>query len=228
MAIGKVAGFFHIRSKGATHAIQLTALGGAHDTKTKLFGAGSSTTKATCDTADSRFLNFNFDCGAASGDNRGIYLALALTGGAGGEAARFFTNVNESAGTAHGAHISMNFAAGKSLSGLGVAARCTLHIPNDTSARGTLAAVQAEVYLDGTSSDPSSSALSLIRALVDGGDATAKARCKTFLNATLPTGAYNGGNMHLTTNDAAISEGIRCLINGNVRYLALFTSPVAP
>lgn len=228
MAVGKVANFFHIRSKGATHAIQLTSLGGAHDTKTKLMGAGSSTTKATCDTADTRFLNFNLDCGAPSGDNRGIYLALALTGGAGGEAARFFTSVNESAGTAHGAHISLNFALTKALSGQGIAARCTLHIPNDTSPTGTLAAVQAEAYCDGTSSDPAGAAHGLFRAIVDGGDATAQAKFKNFMLATLPSGAYNSGNMYVTTNDATFTEGLRCVINGAVRYIGVFTSPIAP
>lgn len=228
MAIGKFASFFGLRSQGATRAIHLTTLGGAYDTKTKLMGAGSSTTKATCDTADTRFLNFNLDCGATSGDNRGMYLRLWLTGGAGGEAARIFTTVSASAGTAHGAHISLGFDAAKALSGQGIAARCTLHIPNDTSPTGTLAAVQAEAYCDGTSSDPAGAAHGLFRAIVDGGDATAQAKFKNFMLATLPSGAYNSGNMYITTNDATFTEGLRCVINGAVRYIGVFTSPIAP
>lgn len=207
-------------------ALKLTGLGGGFGAK--LFGAGTSASPAIMSAVGANALQFYVRHTGATGDNRLMYLRLYLQGGAGGECLRAFTTINENAGTAHGAHLSLNFALTKKLSGLGVASRNTLHIPNDATSTGTLAATQSEVFLDGTSSNPTNALVALHRYIVDGGDATAKARIKNFIEATLPTGAYNGGNMHLTTNDAAITEGLRCVINGNVRYIALFTSPVAP
>lgn len=136
---------------------------------------GSSAQKVVNDAADTKFVSIYTDCGATSGDSRGLYLRHYLTGaGGGGESARLFTTVdNVIAATAHGAHISLNFNTTGKLTGLGVAARATLHIPNQAMAGGGhYAAIQAEVYSDGSSSDPAGmQALSLFR-VVNGGDAT--------------------------------------------------------
>jgi hypothetical protein len=139
-----------------------------------LHGAGTSSSKVTTSTAGAKFLSYYLANSAASGDNRGMYLRLYLTGGGGGEAARIFTSLSSAAGTAHGAHISLNFSAGSQITGLGVAARCTLHIPNAASGSGTLAAVQAEIYSDGASSDPAGATMSAFR-VVNDGNASGKA-----------------------------------------------------
>ena len=135
---------------------------------------GTSAARIVEDTADMKFVAMYFDNGATSGDNRGIYLRQYLTGaGGGGEALRVFTTVeNVAAGTAHGAHISLNFGATGTVTGTGIAIRGTIHLPDVALASNvTMAAVQAEIYSDGDDSDPGGSTiLSYFRA-VNGGNA---------------------------------------------------------
>lgn len=208
-------------------SIKLIGLGGAH--AAKLFGAGTATSPATWATGGNA-LQFYFKNTYASGGVRGLYLRTYFDNGSSGDCARIFSTVNESTGTVQGAHISLSFATGAVISGLGVACRNTLHVPNEAmAANGTYCAHQAEVYMDGTDSDPSAAtAFSIGRVVVDGGDATAQARVKNYLSFSVPTGAYNGGNMHATTNDATVTDAIRCLINGSVRYMLFATSLIAP
>lgn len=146
----------------------------ATNTDGGLIKAGTSSARVVEDTADLKFLSFYLDNGATSGDNRGLYLRLYLTGaGGGGESARIFTTVEDvAAGTAHGAHISLNFGDTGSITGLGAAVRGTVHIPNAAISGGTYAAMQAEIYSDGASSDPAgATAYSFIR-IANGGNAT--------------------------------------------------------
>lgn len=208
-------------------ALKFTALGGGF--AAKLHGAGTSANPALMSAVGANAIQYYVKHTGASGDNRLAYLRFYLAGGAGGECLRAFTTINTSAGTAHGAHISLSFALTKVLSGLGVASRNTLHIPNDTSPTGTLAATQSEVFLDGTSSNPSSALVGLHRYVVDGGDATAQARIKNLIVGALPAvGAYNSGNMFITTNDATATHLLRCSINGVTLYLMATTTPVSP
>lgn len=150
----------------------------AANTDGGLIKAGTSSSRVAEDTANMKFLAFYLDNGATSGDNRGMYLRLYLTGaGGGGEAARIFTTVEDvTGGTAHGAHISLNFGDTGKISGLGVAMRGTLHIPDQAmSGGGTYAALQAEIYSDGDDSDPAGmTQLALIR-LVNAGTSNGKA-----------------------------------------------------
>ncbi len=134
---------------------------------------GDSTTRMVNDTANYRFLNYNFDNGATSGDSRGMYLRQFITGaGGGGEAARIFSTVEDVAGaTVRGAHISLNFADTGTVTGLGVALECTLHIANQATQAGTLAPIKLAINSDGSTSDPASSQLSYIR-IDNQGDAT--------------------------------------------------------
>lgn len=150
----------------------------AKNTDGCLIKAGTSTTRIVQDTADMKFMAFYLDNGATSGDNRGIYLRLYLTGaGGGGEALRVFTTVeNVAAATAHGAHISLNFGTSGTVTGQGIAMRATLHLPSTALASNvTMSAVQAEIYCDAATSDPGGSTiLSFFRA-VSGGNATGMA-----------------------------------------------------
>jgi hypothetical protein len=146
-----------------------------------LFGVGTAADPATTSTASKKFIEFRTESSATSGDSRLAYLRHYLSGaGGGGEALRAFTTVNNVAGaTAHGAHISLNFGTSGSLTGLGVAGRNTLHIPNDGTQSGTLAALQAEVYSDGSLSDPNGATeLSFIR-IINDGNANGKADVDT-------------------------------------------------
>jgi len=150
------------------------ALVSAANTDGGLIKAGTSSARVVEDTANMKFMSFYLDNGATSGDNRGLYLRLYLTGaGGGGEAARIFTTCEDVAcGTAHGAHISLNFGSTGSVTGLGVANRNTIHVPDAALSGGTYAATQAEIYADGSSSDISGATkYSFIRLVADG-DAT--------------------------------------------------------
>ncbi len=167
-----------------------------------IYGLGGAGAATVAETPDAKLANFGttaspitFDTSGnvinvrgysthPSGDARNIYNRLYLHGAGDGESLRTFTSVMANLGTAHGAHISLNFAAvagGSECSGLGVAGRNTLHIPNVASwaPTGTLAAIQAEIYSDGSDSDPAGlTELSFIRA-ENAGDATGRADVDT-------------------------------------------------
>ena len=180
-----------------------------------LHGAGTSTTRPTSATANTKFLSYYVECSASSGDNRGFYLRYYLSGGAGGEAARLYTSLTAAAGTAHGAHISLDFTSPGKVSGLGVAMRSTLHIINDTSATGTIAAIQAEAWCDGTSSDPTGAQHSLIRGTVAGGNSTARDKFLNFLSLAVSSGS--GKMVYVGQNEPTWSSKtclIKILVNG--------------
>ena len=197
-----------------------------------IMGRGNSTTKYGTDVANSRFFDFNLENSATSGANRGMYLRIAFTGaGTGsGESLRAFTNVDANIGTAHGAHISLDFAAtagGSECSGLGVANRCTLHIPNIASwaPTGTYAAVQSEIYSDGSASDPAGmTELSFFR-VVNGGHASGKAdvdddafffSVQGFTDAT--------GNLVRVAVPTTLAASLKCKVGSTTYYLPLYTA----
>lgn len=197
-----------------------------------LLGAGTSTSPLTHDEADKNFMEFRFDNGATSGDNRGMYLRLSLTGAGtgGGESLRAFTNVDANMGTAHGAHISLDFAAtagGSECSGLGVATRSTLHIPNIASwaPTGTYAAIQAEIYSDGSSSDPAGMTdLSYFR-VVNGGDTTGAADVDTdaYLFSLQGFTAGSGSMVYLDV-PGTLAGSLRCKVGSTAYYIPLYSA----
>lgn len=127
-----------------------------------LMGIGTSTARARTSAADRNFMTFYLENAATSGTNRGMYLREYISGaGGGGEALRVFTTVNDVASSSvHGAHISLNFASTGTVTGEGIAGRNTLHLASQAlTSNVTLAALQAEIYCDGTASDPGDSTL---------------------------------------------------------------------
>ncbi len=163
----------------STYPISVTGQGGG-ETAALIFGAGTSSSPATTATADKNFVGLWTQNTATSGDNRGIYNRFYLAGaGGGGESLRSFTTISDvTAGTAHGAHVSLSFASTGKVSGLGVAMRATLHIANQATQSGTMSAMMAEIYSDGATSDPAGSVLSFFR-VVNGGNATGAADVDT-------------------------------------------------
>lgn len=209
----------------ANKALDFLALGGVAPSAAALtFGIGASATRATTATADKNFVEFRTESTATSGDSRGIYNRLYLGGAAvSGESLRTFTTVDDvAAATAHGAHISLNFNATGSVTGLGVASRCTLHVPDDAGwTPGTIAAVQAEIWSDGDASDTDGATeVSFIR-VVNGGNANGIADVDddAFLLA-FSGGAIGAGNMVAAQTAAAVSHTIRCKMpDGSTGYL---------
>lgn len=204
-------------------ALQLTGQGGS-DSGGLLLGAGTGTDPATSATAGVKFIEFRTQVTATSGDNRGIYNRLYIAGaGAGGESLRSFTTISDvAAGTAHGAHVSLNFASTGSVTGLGVAGRNTLHIPNDASwAPGTIAALQAEIYSDGANSDTDGATeVSFLRFVNDGhADGIADVDDDAFL-FVLTGGSIASGNVVQTeTDETKFSHKIRVKVHGTTMYL---------
>lgn len=189
-----------------------------------LFGVGSSSAKVTTPTAGKNFFEFRTESTATSGDSRGIYNRLYLAGaGVSGESLRTFTTVSDvAAATAHGAHISLDFASTGEVTGQGIAARCTLHIPDDAGwAPGTIAAVQAEIWSDGDASDTDGvTEVSFIR-VINGGNANGIADVDddAFLIA-FSGGAIGAGNVVQTeVDETKFSHKIRVKMNGTVMYL---------
>jgi hypothetical protein len=189
-----------------------------------LLGAGQSAagSRETTSTASVNFMEFRLENSATSGDNRGMYLRLYLTGaGTGGEAARIFTTIEDvAAANAHGAHISLNFGTSGSITGQGIAGRNTLHIPNAALSGGTYAALQAEIYADGASSDISGATSHALFRGVVGGNSTGAATVTNFLDLSVPApGSGKLVDTDITTHTAY--GGLAVNINGTIKYLAL-------
>ncbi len=174
-------------------------------------------------TADREGVRFNFSTAATSGTARGLDTRLTVSAGAGGEALRSYLTCssNTPADTVNGAHISLDFGASAgNVTGLGTAARCTLMVPS-RSLGGTVAAVQAELWADGTASTTANG--SCIRAVIDG-NATGKAALEDaayLINIDTGTNAtgnvVNGAGNEPTWTSA--THKIRIIANGTVMYL---------
>lgn len=197
---------------------------GATATAALMAGGGTAASPLSTSTADKNFAGFWTKTTAATGDNRGWYLRHYLGSTGGGECLRAFTTVSPAsdldAGTAHGAHLSLSFGDtyGK-LSGLGLACRNTLHIPNRAITLGTMAAHQAEIFMDGTSSNPTATRLALYRGIVDGGDATAKNKLTHLMDLV-----NLGAAIFMNQSAWAVAKVLKICVNGVDYYLPLSTA----
>ena len=209
----------------ANRALDFLALGGvAPSAAAVAFGIGATATRATTATGNKNLVEFRLENTATSGDNRGVYNRFWLGGaGGGGESLRTYTTVEDiAASTAHGAHISLDFAATGSVTGQGIAGRNTLHIPDGAMSGGTVAALQGEVYADGSSSDISGTTAHGVFRCVVGGDATGAATVVNFLTMSVPAA---GSGKFIDTDKTAQSAyaGLAVNIEGvGVKYLRLF------
>lgn len=106
--------------------------------------------------------------------------AYIATAAISGDAFRAFATVeNVAAATVRGAHISLSMGASGTVTGLGVALECTLHIPTTAGQTGTLYAVKAAINSDGAASDPAGATTLAYFAAVNQGDATGGADVDT-------------------------------------------------
>lgn len=212
----------------ANKALDFLALGGVAPSAAALaLGIGDAATRATTATANKNFIEMRAENTATSGDNRGFYNRLYLGGaGGGGESFRSFTTVDDvAASTAHGAHISLNFNATGSITGQGVAMRGTLHIPDVAMSGGTYAAVQAEIWADGSSSDISGTTAHSIWRTVVGGDATGGATVTIYEDMSIPSAMVGSGALvdtDITTHTPY--GGLPININGTTRWIALVSA----
>lgn len=193
-----------------------------------LMGKGTSTTPVNIGTTGSKnFLGFWVEADHTSGDVRGLYMRLFMggTSSASGEAARLFTTIQTGgvADSAHGAHISLSFQTTGYASGLGVAGRNTLHIPDQASwsTGGTYAAVQAEIFSDGSASDPANvTELSYIR-FVNGGNSSGISDVDDDAQLfSIQGGTIGTDNLVETAvTEASYSHNIKILVGATQLYL---------
>lgn len=193
-----------------------------------VMGVGTSSSRAQANAADRNFLSFYFENFATSGDNRGMYLRLYHSGaGAGGEAARIYTTVNNvAAGTAHGAHISLGFASTGTVTGLGVANRSTLHLANQGTQAGTMAAIQAEIYADGSDSDPNGADVTFLRFLADGhadGIADISTDVTLFNLIGISAGADGANTLFRTVAPSTLAASLKVKVGSTLYYLPLYS-----
>lgn len=173
-------------SDNITSKLSLLEGTGAASASGLLMGGGTEANPNTTATVSANFFEFWCRNTAASGLNRLAYLQFIhdTDGTSSGECLRARTLVNANIATAHGAHIGLSYeavAGGSETSGLGVAVRGTVEIPDIASwaPAGTVAAGMFELFSNGVASDPAGlTELSLLR-LVNGGNATGAADVDT-------------------------------------------------
>ncbi len=201
-----------------------------------LFGVGTTASPRTTSAADAKFIELRCSSSASSGDNRLHYSEYTLTGGGGGECLRVNTRVHSNLGTAHGAHIGLEFVAtagGSECSGLGVAVRGTLMIPDIASwaPTGTYAAGMFEIFSVGTASDPAGmTELSCLR-LCNSGDGTGGNDVDTDAFVLSLQGWTSAGDLTKCITSAALSElntggtiGIRIRIGSTTYFIPAVAS----
>lgn len=197
-------------------------------------GGGTNANPLTTSVVDAKFIELRAESQAVSGDNRLQYLRYALEGGGGGECLRALTRVGSNVGTAHGAHLSLAFdavAGGAECSGLGVACRGTLHIPDIAAwaPTGTYAAGMFEIFSDGTASDPAGmTELSCLRLVNSGGsgkaDVDTDAHILSLQGWTAASGVTNAVTTTILNELSAVSAlGFRIKV-GDVLYYV----PIVP
>jgi hypothetical protein len=188
------------------------------DTIALYAGGGTNASPLATSTADKNHFDYRTQSTATSGTSRGIYHRHYMAFD--GECARFFGTQNgTSTGGTHGIHASLSFGTSGVASGLGAAVRATLQIPNRTVTLGTVAGLQAEVWMDGTSSNPTATCLSIIRGVVDGGDATAQNKVTHVMDL-----ANLGAAIFANQAAWSVSKVLKIRVNGTDYYLPLSTA----
>lgn len=201
--------------------IRLSHQGGAMAANALLMGYGTSANPATTDEADKDFIEMRTQSSATSGSSRGLYWRHNLSGaGQDGECIRAFTDLTAAVGTARGSHVSLQAGATGYVTGLGAGQDAQLYLKNEVlHANGTYSALNAEIYSEGATTDPSGATImSFLRAVL-GGHATGIGRVDDKANLIVVTGGANGsGNMvGAAGNEPTWTSAtylIRCNLNG--------------
>lgn len=197
-----------------------------------LMGIGTSSSRAVANAPSRNFLSFFVENRATSGDNRGMYLRQYISGaGASGEAARFYNTVNNvAADSVHGTHTTLSFGTTGTVTGQGIASRNTLALANQTLATNvTLSAVEAEIWCDGTASDPGDALfLSFFRANL-GGNAEGIAKVidstkAVFFDVQGVAASGDGVNgLFRAVAPSTLAASLKVLVGTTLYYLPLYS-----
>lgn len=200
-----------------------------------LLGGGTSAAPISTSIANKNFIGFyaKTTAVAADSDSRLMYLRMYFSGATtgGGDCLRVFSTVEAACGTVRGAHVSLNWGASGTVSGLGSALTATLHLPNTGTLTGTLCAANVEVSCDDGASDnvvvPASHGL--IRLSV-GGDSGNVAKVLNAFHVDVPAGCIGNkaaalliSNADVTNTGAFASAGaIAINVNGTRRWIPFY------
>lgn len=193
--------------------------GGTVASAAVLHGSGSSTYPTTTSTAGKNFLGYWVKSTATSGDARGLYMRLYLSGAGSGEAVRAYATAAAAnvatGGTVNGIHASLSMNASASISGQGFAGRFTFDAAADTrTLNGNCAPILVESNIAAGNTVPATMAHMRV---TDTGAVPIK---KLF---RLPTVA-SAGLLAVHTTDA-MTHSIRCVDDaGTVFYIMATTT----
>jgi len=194
---------------------------------------GTSSTHLTSGTADSSVIKIYADITSGTGDNRGIYnrFYIKAAGAGGGESLRSYTEItNVATGTAHGAHLSLGMGESTdvgSVTGLGVAVRSTLGLPDGAlPSGGTYSALMSEIYSFGDNSDAGAvTELSFLR-VVNGGTTNGKATVDDDAFFMVLDGFGDGAaHMWYVHAPTTLVEAVKVKTPGGTRYIGLYSTP---
>jgi hypothetical protein len=195
--------------------------GGAAAANAIIMGGGTSADPMTTSTADKVFMEFRTESTATSGDSRCLYIRHAINGaGLSGEAIRAFSKVTAAAATVRGAHISLDFGTGGSVSGFGAGVDAQVLYPNATLA-GTHTCLNVEMYASGASTDVSG--LNSFIRFVFNGNATGIANfdddAVLFSIVGATAGAGHIFDSTINTAGAQIDHTLKINIGGTTYYI---------
>lgn len=205
------------------------ALADAGATAALLAGAGTSASPVITSDADKNFLGYWVSSTATSGDTRGEYVRLYISGAGGsGEAGRFYTTVNNvtaaTGGTVNGSHVSLSVtgASGK-ISGSGNALRATLDFAaSPTTIGGTVNVARFDTNIATGPTIPTRTSFIAV-------DNLGSQKIDYLLNVTNPSTAMFA-NAGTGANSAALAGGgvaakvLKCTVDGTDYWLPLFSS----
>ena len=199
-----------------------------------VLACGNATTPETTSVANSNFVEMRCETTAttASSDTRLAYLRMYFAGATtgGGETLRVFSTVEAACGTVRGAHISLNWGASGSVSGLGTAITATLHCPNTGVMTGNVAALEAQAYMDSGDDDDVTvpTEHGLIRCTISG-DAGTVASFKNILHVDVAAACVGNKaaalavcNADVTGDGGAAAAGLQVRVEGTQYWIPLY------
>ena len=191
-------------------------------------GFGTSSVQPEDSVSDKNWLQYYLKSSATTGTSRGMYLRLYLSSGAGGEALRAYTTVSNAApaDTVNGAHISLSFGTSAgNVTGEGNAVRATFHL-GKRAMTGTLSAVKAEIFSDGTASTVTSASAAFI-SMWNAGNTTGMANVNlkgNFFNVIgITTGGDGSPTMFRSVAPSTLAASLRVKVGSTLYYLPLYS-----
>jgi hypothetical protein len=179
---------------------------------------GTSAANFTSSAASHIFREYRYTASNVTGDHRGIYTALTLTGaGASGEAIRARTVINAAvAGGVHGLHGGVEFGASGSVTGLAAGVRATYMASNGNQAASIYGGM-SELYAGGASTDYGTATEHAIHCFNNGGDGTGAATADNVF-------AFTGlsGTQFCAATNAVIDHALQVQVNGTTYWIGLY------